>query len=280
MAEEPMEPTGDPAGPEGGTGGEGGTSTDYAGFETPDALVEDYQARVSQLESLQGQITDLERIKGTQGNELGTLRNQVAQLTGQIEGMRTAAPAEPQGPTLDDIARQLEDGDLTEGEAIRKAAQVASQQTKTELGQQFKKDMATEIGNLKAELNRDKYVSNFLKQNPGYEEAYNSGKLNPWLSQGISGEEAWLHYQVQAKDTELAALKKQAEGAAAEAEKGGIDKGIQIQKGKTAAGKVLTGKGGQFAQSGEVNLDPSAPDFALKRRQAGIDKLNQLRSGG
>lgn len=247
----------------------GNGETTLAGFQTPEELAAAYESTQAQLESFQKQVTDLERIKGQNSGQISQLKENIANLTGKLEGMQRSAPA---GPTLDEIASKVENNELSEAEALRMASQVTLQQAQTEFGKQLQKA----VQDLRAESDHEKYVQKFLKDNPGYEEAFKSGKLNPWLDQNITGEEAWVRYQLQTKDAELAELKKKAEDAAKKAEKEGIDKGVQIEKGKTAAGKVLTGKGGgQFAQAaGKYDLTN-----AEQRRQAGIERLKQMRSG-
>lgn len=261
-----------------GQGGGEGEPTGYAGFETPEALAEAYQSTTGQVESLSKQIKDLESIKGRQGNEMFQLKQQLAQMQGRLEGMnqqRQQAPAQ-RGPTLDDIAKQLESGDISEATAIRLASQITANDVQTRLGRQFQQQMQKEIGGIHQKMEQKEYVRNFLAQNKGYEEAYTQGKLSPWLEKGMSGEEAWDKYQLQAKEAELSELRKQANQAAKKAEESGFDKGIKINQGKLAAGKVLAGKGGKMGQAdGGYNLnDPT------QRRQAGSELLKRMRGGG
>lgn len=262
-------PTGAPEGT-GGQGGEG-EGTLYAGYDTPEALAEAHTSLTSEKAALEQQVQNLESLKGRHGNEIGQLRSQIANLTGQIEGMKSAAPQAPAGPTIEDIAAQVEDGEVSYGEGLKMAMQTATQATQAQM-QQMLQD---EVGKLQAQNDRQAYVTQFVKDNPGYEEAYNTGKLDPWIQQGLSGEVAWDKFQIQAKDQELADLKAQSEAATKAAEESGINKGVQLEKGKSAAGKVLTGKGSKFAQKGS-NYDLSDPN---QRRQAGLDRLAQLRGG-
>ena len=267
------EPGGE-AGQSTGDAGQGGEG--FAGFDSPEALAEAYQGLVSEKTTLTDQIKNLETLRGQHGTEIGNLRQQLATLSGKLEAFNSMPP-QPSGPTenLDSIALKLSNGDISESEAIKMAAEISSKETETKLGRQLEERLSSEINKIKSETAREKYVSKFLGDNPGYKEAYDSGKLNPWLNNGISGEEAWLHYQLQATKTELDSLKAQSKKAAEEAEKKGLEKGVQIEKGKSAAGKVLSGKGTAFSQhQGNYDLSNSAG-----RRQAGIDRLNQIRSG-
>lgn len=275
MSEEVNATTGDPMGPGGQGGDDGGNPTGWAGFETPEALADAYTGLSQKHESLQKQISDLERIKGSQGSELGTLRQQMAQLTGQLEAYKNMPRQEPQGPTLDDIAAKLQAGEIDEATALKTAQHITQQSVATKLGAEFKQMLQKEIGAIKNQYAQEKYVQQFLKENPGYEEAYNSGKLQSWLDRGISGEQAWLHYQLQATKTELDGLQQQAAQAAKQAQEAGFKNGAEAEKAKTAAGKVLTGKGGQFTQAGG-KFDLSDPS---QRRMAGIERLKQMRAG-
>jgi hypothetical protein len=202
------------------------------------------------------------------------LRQNVAVLNGQIQGMQRVAPQE-QGPTIDDIARQLENGDIDEGQALRTAMQLTERQTETRLGEKFNKTLEDRITQLKEESDHRAYVEKFMQENEGYKEAYDSGKLNQWLNpDGTGGEFAWSQYQLQQKTAEIETLKKQSEAATSAAAQNGMDKGIQIEKGKQAASTVLSGKSGRFAQQTGVDLkDPN------QRREAGIAKLRELRGG-
>lgn len=269
---------GEPGGDAGQSNGDN-TGGGFAGFETPEALAEAYQGLVTEKTSLSEKLSNLEKLRGQHGTEIGNLRQQIATLTGQINAYKTMPPAPvhagPPMPTLDDIALKLSNGDISEADAIKQAAMIASQATETKLGEKFKTMLSSEIGKLKSESAREKYVSNFIKENPGYEEAYKEGKLYPWLSKGMGGEEAWLHYQLQATKSELDGLKAQSKKAAEEAEKKGMEKGVKIEQGKTGAAKVLNGKSTSFAQhQGNYDLND-----ATQRRQAAIDHLNRLRSG-
>jgi len=265
-----------------GQGGEGqsagtseGQSADYAGFSTPEELVSAYQSTVQEQDALKTQISNLESLKGRHGNEIGQLRQQLAQLTGQIEGMRSSQKTEPQ-MSIEDIKNAVLNGQMTEAEGIALASQTAEkravEQAKTELSNQFNQ--------FKQQTAQERAVEKFLSENQGYVEALESGKLDQWLDIApdgtkTGGKEAWTQYQLHTTRAELEALKQKAASAAAEAEKGGIDKGLELAKSKANAGKVLNGKGGQFSQNAG-NYDLNNPS---QRRQAGIALLGKLRTG-
>jgi len=269
-----------PAGDE--TGGQGAgepTPGQFGGFDTPEELATAYETQGGELTTSKEQYDNLRTLDGRRSTEVGQLRTQNATLTGQIEGMKTAAPAAvaaPTGPTIDAIAKQLDAGEIDESTAIRMSYKSATQEVETKLGAKFQGMLQTEIGKIQQQTAHDRYVEKFMTDNPGYKEAYETGKLELWTSQGMPGEEAWDKFQLQAKDTEIQTLKETAEEAAKAAGLDGLNKGIKIEQGKTAAGKVLTGKGGsQFsATTGKHDLgDP------LGRHQAGVELIQNMRGG-
>jgi hypothetical protein len=255
------------------SGNEGEQAPNFAGFQTPEELAQAYQSVQSEIAARDKQIADLERIKGDNSGKISQLREQNAQLTGKLEGMASTAQQQQQGPTLDTIANALSQGKIDEATAIRMASQITEQNVATKLGAQFKKTLTDELSKRDELSARKDYVNQFIKENPGYQEAYDSGKLKPWIDRGLSGEEAWDKFQLDATRAELQALKQAASESNKKAEEAGLDKGIQLEKSKSAAGRVLNGKGGAFTQTAS-NYDLTNPN---QRRQAGIERLNQLR---
>lgn len=275
MAEELNASGGDLSGEPTGQGGEGNEagSTDYAGFESIEDLTEAYQGATAQQETLQKQIADLERIKGTQGNELGQLRTQVSELQGQIKGFQTAMDSHQAAQntvTADDIAQRVEDGEITYADGIRQLAKLNDQRVEKD-----NKALKGQLDHLIKQNEQNQYIQKFMSENPGFQEAHASGKLDPWLQKGMSGEEAWDKFQIQARDEEIATLKKQAETNKKAGEEAGLDKGMKLEQSKKAAGKVLSGKGGAMKQA-SPNANLSNPN---DRRAAGIELLQKMRSG-
>ena len=81
---------------------------------------------------------------------------------------------------LKDLERQFDEGELDMDDYISKRDEIVGGRA---YGQGFEKSQ------------RDVYVENFVNENPGYVDAFNSGKLEPWLKEGMSGETAWDKYQ-------------------------------------------------------------------------------------
>jgi hypothetical protein len=281
---DPNASTGDLNGPDGQGEGQETEPTDYAGFENPSDLASAYQEATAKQESLEKQIADLERIKGTQGNEIGQMRQQLATLSGQIEGMKTSSQQNQaqQGPTLDQINAAWENGDITEQQALAYAVKATEQNVRNALTKSYKDDLKRELESFKAEIASQEYQREFLAKNPGYAEAYDSGKLDQWLSidpvtgEKSGGENAWKEYQLHAAKAELKELKEKANQNKTEAEKAGLDKGLELAKSKTNAGKVLDGKGGKFTQT-SGNYDLTRPG---DRRAAALAHLQRMRQPG
>jgi hypothetical protein len=272
--------------------GEGGAATttndgqaavDFAGYKTPEELVSAHKEATTRLESLQKQVTDLERIKGSNSGMISQLNEKIAALSGQIEGMKSAAPVNQaqQGPTLDQVTQALQEGKIDEATAIKLVAQITQRETEAKLMPRFQQVLQKEIGTLKEQSEAEKYAAKFLADNPGYKEAYESGKLDPWLIVGpdgrkSGGENAWKEYQLQTTKAELEALKKQSKATVDAAKQDGIDKGLQLAQSKSSAAKVLSGKGGQFSQV-TSKYDLKNP---TQRSAAGLEILSKMRSGG
>jgi len=256
--------------------GEQGTpapeAPNYAGFSDPAQLAQEYTTLKSQHEQLNGQVKNLEQLKGRQGSELGQLRQSHARLQGMIEAMQQQRPTS-QGPTVEDIGMQLQAGQITEAQAFKAVADIATQQSLTLAEQKFQKALSAESGKFREELSRRDYVSQFMAENPGYKEAYAGGKLSQWIDQGMSGEEAWANFQLTQTRAELDALKKQAETSKKQAEQDGIKKGAQLEAGKTAAGKVLGQHQASFTQGAQ------GPQSREQRKQAALATLQKMRSG-
>ena len=82
--------------------------------------------------------------------------------------------------SLKDLESQFDEGELDMDDYISKRDEIVGGRA---YGQGFEKSQ------------NDTYVDNFINENPDYVDAFNSGKLEPWLKEGKSGEEAWDAYR-------------------------------------------------------------------------------------
>ncbi len=248
-----------------GEGGEKQTPA-YAGFETSEELIAAHEELTATHEGLQGQITELESLKGRQGTELGTLRQTTANLEGQIEALKTAqAPAA--SDTLTEIERQYNADEITMGDFLAKRD--AIQQSN------FEKTLDEKFTSFQDSADRRTYEEKFVADNPGYLEAYNAGHLNEDINRGMSCERAFDRFEGKQKDAKIAELELKLKTETKEAEAGGIQKGVQLEQGKLPSGKVLKDAGsGSFNAQGERVIPLSRPE----QRQKGVEIINKMRT--
>lgn len=249
---------------------EGGEVKSYAGFQTPDELAEAYAAKEAREKTLSDEVEQLKQLKGRMGNDIGQLRMQMAKQQGMLQAMQEAkAQSTAQGISTDTIYQQLANGDIDESQALRAMETALSTKYEGRLN-----DFQNQFKTFQDQMESEKYVQNFIAQNPGYKEAYESGALNKWLYNNVPGETAWSEYKREQAEARAAELEKKIEAAKLEAEKAGIQKGTQLQQGKQSAGKVL----GDQPSGGRVQVTP--PSFANKsqRARAGYEYIQKLRA--
>jgi len=244
-----------------GTGSE--TPTTYGGFETPEALAAEY-------EKVSGQVKELESLKGRQGTELGELRTTLARLEGELEAYKSGAGGkggESAAVDLAELERQYDNGEITLAQFLTKR-----DAERDKIYDQRLKDGLTEF---QREQDDKAYAAEFIRDNPGYVEAYNAGRLADDIAKGLSPQHAWDRYQLRASKEELESLKEQSRKAIEEAEKKGAQKGARLEKGSEAAAKVLGEGQGSFAEGGG-----KTPRTHSEQVAAGVELIQRMRSGG
>ncbi len=272
MSDEGKAPIGDGQGEPGegtpaGDGGQGGEGTPaYAGFGTPEELVTAHTELVATHEGLQGQVTELESLKGRQGTELGTLRQTTANLEGQIEALKTAQiPAA--SDTLATIQTQYENDEITLGDLLVKRDAV--------MQGNFEKTLDEKFNSFQDSADRRTYEEKFIGDNPGYLEAYNAGHLTEDINRGMSGEHAFSRFGANQAQIKITELEAELQTKIKEAGDAGIQKGAQLEKGKLPSGKVLSGAGsGSFNAQGERVV----PLSRAEQRQKGLELINKMRT--
>ena len=248
-----------------GEGGEKQTPA-FAGFETSEELVTAHEKLVADSEGLQGQVTELESLKGRQGNELGQLRQTMANLEGQIETFKTAQTPGA-SDTLVEIERQYNADEITMGEFL------AKRDTVMQSG--FEKTLDEKFTSFQDSADRRTYEEKFIGDNPGYLEAFKAGKLTDDINQGMSGEHAFSRFEGRQAQTKIAELEAKLKTETKEAEAGGIQKGVQLEQGKLPSGKVLSDAGsGSFSSQGERVV----PLSRAEQRQKGVEVINRMRT--
>ena len=257
-AEEIVDPIDD-----GDAGGEETIETpDFGGFSTLGELIADNQAKAKAVE-------DFTSLKGRLGNELGQTREELAKMRGSYETLQEhlKSSAKPQ-VTKDDIQRQLDDGEITTGQAISMMQDLVKRDTLSETQKMFQEFQAS---------NESKsYADRFIRENPGYVEAFNSGALAKYIQAGLSGEQAWDRHQLEQSRSESEKLKSELKTLTEKAKNAGIQLGVKLEQGKDGAGKVLDGQSG--ASFGAAGKDKPIPQTVGERNTAALQVLNRLRS--
>ena len=256
-------------GDESGRGGEPETETltpDYAGFQTPDELVTDYQR-------LKDEVEQLGSLKGRLGNEVGEAREAAERYRTMYERtlaeatQRAAAPANTGPASVDEIERMVDAGELSYGEGLKMAASLIEQSSINSASQKVQEELAR--------IEQDRLAREYIQNNPGYLEAWNSGELKPYIDEGLTGQHAYDRYKLVQLDKEREALKQQLEDKIRSATETGVQTGIQLEKGKSSASRVIGSP-----SSGIENARPDPQFFSKPERlQAARDYLARKRSG-
>ena len=236
---------------------------DYAGFQTPDELAAAYQRVLADKESL-------ESLKGRMGNELGRVRMEHAKLSGMVEALNSAKQeSAQQGISTADIYEKLNSGDISEAKALQLMEAALEGRYKNEISK-----VHQDFTKFREQYDSEKYVQEFLSkpENAGYKEAFQDGKLDRWINQGVPGEMAWVHYKAERAEARAKELEDRIASTKTEAERLGLQKGAQLERGKTMAGKVLgEGPGGRIAEKPGYRGKPD-------RTAAGVQYLERLRN--
>ncbi len=255
------------AAPEDGQGGEE-TTPAYAGFETSEELVAAHEKLVADSEGLQGQVIELESLKGRQGSEIGQLRQTAANLEGQIETFKTAQTPGA-SDTLVEIERQYNADEITMGEFLAKRDAV--------MQSGFEKTLDEKFTSFQDSADRRTYEEKFIGDNPGYLEAFKAGKLTDDINQGMSGEHAFSRFEGRQAQAKITELETELQTKIKEAEDAGIQKGVQLEQGKLPSGKVLSDAGsGSFKSQNETVV----PLSRAAQRTKGVEVVNRMRSSG
>lgn len=263
MLDDPITPEGqvtDPTGtPAGGEGAET-PPADYAGFSTPEELVEHYK-------NLEEEHTNLKSVYGRQGNELGTLRQETARLSGMLEAIQNSqSMTKSQQASVTDIQRQLDDGDITSSQAFAMFENVMS--TK------FEKLVDEKVKEFQGSITTEQKINQWLNERQGKKEeyinAFNSGALQADMDMGFSAQHAFDRYEMRQENERL---KKQLEQKTKEAEQRGLEKGLQLKDGDRGTSKVF-----RSPNSGLSGITPSSELTARNRNQMALAALNRMRS--
>ena len=241
---------------------------DYAGFGSPEELTAAYK-------SAQDRVNELDRLRGTQGNELGELRAETARLKGMIEAFDSERERASSSKTdgVEDVQELYETGQISFAEATRRIARAEAENLSKSVDEKVK----SEITRLKSEMSDAEYKRQYLRDNPGYEKAFLEGHLNEDIKNGLSGQQAYDRYLIRQKDKEIEDLKKQSSEKVKAAESKGVNDGIDLEKGKEGAASVI-GSASSGLQSGVgSNVIPMTHQ---ERKEKALETLRKMRRGG
>ena len=243
------------SGPEGEAGEDTTTETlDYGGFETVDDLVKAHQ-------TTQTENTELKSLKGRQGNEIGKLRQDLAEADGYIRASRETTET-PAADIEVDIEEKLISGEITEAEAFR----MRSQALRAEVTKETKKLIQENRITMQGEFDKKAYIKQYLKDNPGYAKAYDDGALTADIDKGFSAEHAYTLY-------EKRNLTEQLKTKTSAAQSTGVKQGVKLEQQKKQAGKVLGGQGASTFRTSQQAGTMSRQE----QRTKGLELINRMR---
>ena len=226
----------------------------------------------SKLEQATKELEEMRSLKGRMGNELGTHKQHIARLEGQIEALsRQHQAAAPAVPSMADLQSKLDSGEISLGEFLQhRDARVLAAATSMAA-----KQVQQQVNQLKTYADRKEFADQFMKDNPGYEVAFNAGKLHPYMEQGYDASVAFKFYERDVAMAESVELKKKLEELNNKAKQDGVKQGVKIAEAKRAAASVLGAEPG----TGSFRRAPSgAPPSKVDRVAESNKVLAQLNS--
>lgn len=212
--------------------------------EQPDPVAE-------KMANLEKQIADAQSEYGRQSNEIGELRQQLAEAKASEE--RDDSPNDQ--AVLDDILGKIDEGELSLQEGFGKALELTKNMTAANVISQMTK--------MQEERDMENLTNQWHKDNPDFNALINDGSLQPYLDADPMANEVTAYRQYQA-DQKMKALEEEAQ-AKVDAAK---EEGAKLAQGATNAGKVL-GKSGTSAQQAATVTKP------FKNTQEATDAMMQ-----
>lgn len=208
----------------------GPAKEDLGGYETVEALVGAHQTS-------KNQVAELESLKGRQGSEIGELRRDLSEAKGHIKGLETRNLT----PVLTraEIEQKAEAGEITEDEAanLQDEALISKMMGRTE----------KLIADQRAKDDHEKYVDQYMEDNPGYAKAYDAGLLNDDIRNGYTAEHAYDRHVSRENANMLKEKEAELKEKTTKAEADGVQKGVKVEQQKKEAGKVLGGGATSFS---------------------------------
>ncbi len=206
--------------------------------------------------------------------QLAASQKMIGQQSGEIKGVRAmrqelddlkATKAAPQGPTEQEqyqsVMSQITTGDLGLEEGMAQALELKGAMTVNQVMLQLKEQQQKDST---ADIQRE-----FLKANPDFNEAVESGALKPYLDASALNDE-YTAFHLMKSDQKVAALNEEHAAAVAAAK----EEGARVASGAENAGKVLGKTGAAIRPTGEVKKFRNSKDATA----AMSDTLAKFRS--
>lgn len=233
-----------------------------------------YAGKFKSPEDLEKSYSELERMKGEQGNELGNLRKEKEVLLGQLEQMQAKAkqdaPADADKAAdiqaqLADISKQVEEGELSIGEGMMRSAQIAAQMAQ--------ENTVKSVQQMQQQQTVDASKQTFADQNPDFFELQQSGGLEE-IKNSLPGfhDDVSAYYAKKAADSQ-SALESAVAAAKAEGIELGKAEGMKLATGDKNTQKVLQKPGGSAE-----NISRKKGSYTRSElQQSGLDALQRAR---
>lgn len=216
---------------------------------------------------------ELEKALGKQGAELGDLRKQ-NELYGKALEMVKPPATQEQRPTetnrdfaseLSAIQQKVDSGEMTSGEGLLYAAQIATDKAKADARQEYQR--------FDSERQTKTAEQQFLEKNPDFEQVLNSGALNQYFKDNPlhNNLSAYLQYQMDQRLAAANAEKEEATKAAFEKGKSEVQK---LAEGSKVAETVISKPGSEMR-----NEKPTKTLDERELRAGMLNRLNQIRGG-
>ncbi|RJR42501.1 MAG: hypothetical protein C4576_16035 [Desulfobacteraceae bacterium] len=120
----------------------------------------------------------------------------------------------------------------------------------------------------------NQYRDQFVKDNPGYEEAFNKGELQVFIDQGMTGEEAWSRYQLNHTKAEVESLRKQIE----ELQSKGPET-VQPSTGDSRLDRAVALARELQTRKQEQQRQAGAPMSRSEQIRRGVELVNRMKAG-
>lgn len=233
-----------------------------------------YAGKFKSPEDLEKSYSELERMKGEQGSEIGNLRKEKEFLMSQIQQMQTQnkqAPAEDTDKAADiqaqlaEISQLVEDGEMTIGEGMVKSAQISAQMAQ--------ENALQGVQAMQQQQALDNSKQSFAEQNPDFFELQQSGALEE-VKNSLPGfhDDVSAYYAKKATDTQTA-MEAAVAAAKAEGMELGKAEGMKLATGDKNTQKVLQKPGGNAESISRKKGSYTRSEL----QQSGLDALQRAR---